>query len=109
MTQFLPPLIMFAITVGFVTLLFIPATAYKFKNELIRFYWAGVWVFLGLIAAFSGGAETLTLLNYDSAIISNAILTGMIISFPLFVAFGWFRLSFSAISSGLKTFRKKIS
>lgn len=102
MIQFLPPLIMFAVTVGFVTLLFVPATAFKFKNELIHFYWAGIWVFLALIAAFSFSAETLFMLDFDSRTMSEAILTAMIVCFPLFVMFGWFRLSLLALSKGIK-------
>jgi len=93
---------MFAITVGFVTLLFVPATAFKFKNELIRFYWAGIWVFLAFIAAFSGGSETLFMLQFDNRLMADAFLRAMIVCFPLFVMFGWFRLSLLALSKGLK-------
>ena len=88
---------MFSITFVFVTLMFIPVTVFKQKNELIRFYWVGVWLFIAMIAAFSGGAETLKLLNYDAGTIPVTFLTSLTACFVLFVMFGWFRLSFSAI------------
>ncbi len=92
---------MFAITLAFVTLFFIPITAFKQKNELIRFYWVGVWVFIAMIAAFAGGSETLKLLHYDVGTVPMALLTSLTVCFVLFVMFGWFRLSFSAISAGI--------
>lgn len=100
--QILPGLVMFAITLAFVTLLFIPVTAFKQKNELIRFYWVGVWVFMAMIAAFSGGSETLTLLHYDVGLVPVALLSALTVCFVIFVVFGWFRLSFSAIAAGVK-------
>jgi len=110
LTQFLPGLIMFTITLVFVTLFFIPVTVFKQKNELIRFYWIGVWVFLAMIAAFAGGAETLLLLNYDPGNVAVALLSALTVCFALFVAFGWFRLSFEAIRRGVtymfKRFRR---
>lgn len=102
LTQILPGLVMFAITVGFVTLMFVPATVFKQKNELINFYWAGIWVFLALIAAFSGGSETLVLFQYESRYIAENILAVIMLCFIIFVTFGWFRLSFKAISAGIK-------
>jgi len=99
--QILPGLIMFAITLACVTLFFIPVTAFKQKNELIRFYWVGVWVFMAMIAAFSGGSETLTLFHYDVGNIPVALLTSLTVCFVLFVMFGWFRLSFAAIAAGV--------
>ena len=102
MIHFLPALVMFAITVAFVTLMFVPATVFKQKNELINFYWVGVWIFMGLIAAFSGGSETLFLLSFDSRIVAEGLLTAIILCFVIFVAFGWFRLSFTAIAAGVK-------
>ncbi len=92
---------MFAITLAFVTLFFIPVTAFKQKNELIRFYWVGVWVFIAMITAFSGGSETLVLLNYDAGNFPIALLSALTACFVLFVVFGWFRLSFAAIRAGI--------
>jgi uncharacterized protein HemY len=104
--QILPGLIMFAITLAFVTLFFIPVTAFKQKNELIQFYWVGVWVFLAMIAAFSGGSETLTLFNYDVGNFPTTLLSSLTICFVLFVMFGWFRLSFAAIRAGISHWMK---
>ena len=99
--QILPGLIMFAITLAFVTLMFIPVTAFKQKNELIRFYWVGIWVFLAMIAAFSGGSETLQSFKYDVGNVPMALLSALTVCFVIFVMFGWFRLSFSAIHAGV--------
>lgn len=93
---------MFAITLAFVTLMFVPVTAFKQKNELIRFYWVGVWLFLAMIAAFSGGSETLALLKYDTGNVPIALLSALTVCFVIFVMFGWFRLSFAAISATVK-------
>lgn len=101
MIQYLPGLIMFSITLLFVTLFFIPVTACKQKNELVRFYWVGVWAFLAMIAAFSGGWETLKLLKYDAGNVPVAMLSALIACFVCFVMFGWFRLSFAAIRAGV--------
>ena len=99
--QILPGLIMFLITLAFVTVFFVPVTAFKQKNELIRFYWVGVWVFIAMIAAFSGGAETLKLFRYDVGNVPVALLTSLTVCFVIFVMFGWFRLSFAAIQAGV--------
>ena len=100
--QYLPSLMMFAITLVFVTLFFIPVTVFKQKNELIRFYWVGIWLFIAMIAAFSGGSQTLLLLDYDAEIVAMAILIPLTVCFVIFVIFGWFRLSFSAIQTGIR-------
>ena len=107
MIQYLPGLIMFLITLLFVTLMFIPVTVFKQKNALIRFYWVGVWFFIAMIAAFSGAAETLKLLNYDAGTIPVAFLTSLTACFVLFVMFGWFRLSFSAIVATVSYWMQK--
>jgi hypothetical protein len=95
---------MFSITLVFVTLLIVPVTAFKQKNELIHFYWVGVWAFLAMIAAFSGGWETLKLLKYDAGNVPVAMLSALIACFVCFVMFAWFRLSFAAIRAGVTRF-----
>ena len=107
LTQLLPGLIMFAITLAFVTLFFVPVTAFKQKNELIRFYWVGVWVFIAMITAFAGGTETLSLLHYDAGNIPLAWLSALLVCFVIFVVFGWFRLSFAAIRAGVSYFFRR--
>jgi len=107
LVHILPGLIMFAITLAFVTLFFIPVTAFKQKNNLIRFYWVGVWVFLAMIAAFSGASQTLTLFHFDAENVATAMLTSLTVCFVIFVMFGWFRLSFSAIRAGIIHWIKK--
>ena len=73
---------MFAITLVFVTLFFIPVTVMKQKNELIRFYWVGTWLFLAMIAAFAGGSQTLLLLDYDADNVATAMLTCLLYTSP---------------------------
>lgn len=107
MIQYLPSLIMFTITLIFATLCFIPITTFKQKNELIRFYWVGAWVFLALIAAFAGAAETLKMLNFEAENVSIALLSALTVCFVLFVMFGWFRLSFAAICAVANLWFKK--
>ena len=97
----LPSLMMFAITLVFVTLFFIPVTIIKQKNELIRFYWVGTWLFLAMIAAFAGGSQTLLLLGFDTDHVATTMLTSLTVCFVLFVMFGWCRLSFSAIQTSI--------
>lgn len=98
---------MFAITLIFVTMFFIPVTTCKQKNELIRFYWVGIWLFMAMITAFAGGSQTLLLLGYDAHNAATAILSSLTVCFVLFVMFGWCRLSFSAIQSGIIYLIKK--
>ncbi|MGB0907053.1 MAG: hypothetical protein ACPGVT_06140 [Maricaulaceae bacterium] len=90
-------LIMFLITLGTVTLLFVPVTRFPAKNELVNFYWAGTWVFLAMIAAFAGAINTLKLIKIDVVQIGNAVLAGTLVTFVLFVMFGWARLSLVAL------------
>lgn len=90
-------LIMFLITVGTATLLFVPMTRFPAKNDLVNFYWAGIWVFLAMIAAFAGGINTLMLIDVDVIKIGNAVLAGTVAAFVIFVMFGWGRLSLVAL------------
>lgn len=105
--QFLPAIIMFSITLIFTTFMFIPVTVFKQKNELIRFYWVGVWVFLALIASFAGGTETLKLMNFDVSNVSLVFLTALTACFVFFVMFAWFRLSYAAIHAAVSHWLKK--
>lgn len=100
MISYIPALIMFLITVGVVSLFIVPVTAFPMKNKLVNFYWAGFWLFLALIAAISGGSNTLMLLRVDAMDTSMNMLAGILASFVLFVVFGWFRLSGKALWLG---------
>ena len=104
----LPALIMFAITVAFVTVFFVPAAAFPQKNELINFYWVGIWVFLGVIAALSGGNQTLGLMDVNTNIVANGVLSAITLCFIIFVVFAWFRLSATAIWAGLRHAKARI-
>jgi len=101
LTHYFPGLIMFMITLAFVSLTFVPVTVFKQKNELVRFYWVGAWVFIAMIAAFAGAAETLALMNYDAGNIPIVMLTALTVCFVLFVVFGWFRLSYAALRAAV--------
>lgn len=108
LSNILPALIMFLITVGLTTLFLVPVTKFPQKNELINFYWAGFWLFLVAIVAISGGVNTLMILDFNTYAFSNAVLFATVICFVLFVMFGWFRLSAMALLAGAKKISKHI-
>ena len=92
---------MFAITAGVTSLLCMPIFAFKLKNKLVNFYWAGVWVFLMLISSVAGAMNTLMLLDVPAEQIATIYLSILTLCFVLFVMFGWFRLSAKAITHGI--------
>jgi len=99
MAHYIPAFIMFIITVIVTSLFFMPVTRFPMKNKLVNFYWCGFWVFLSIITAISGGGNTLMLARIDAYSLSTGMLTGVMVSFVLFVMFAWFRLSGAAIWS----------
>lgn len=101
LTPLLPPLIMFTITVVVVALCFLPAT-YERKSPLLNFYWVGLWLFIGLIAAISGGEQTVMLAGMDSPELALRLQTSVSASFVFFVVFAWFRLSGAALMAGVR-------
>ena len=100
--QYLPGFVMLGVTIAFVSLCFLPATLYPRKNAVANFYWGGIWVFLGVIAALSGGNQTLRGFNYDADRFSDSLLFTIAGLFVFFVVFGWFRLSSVALFYGAK-------
>ena len=107
MTQLLPASIMFFITIGFTSLFFVPVTKFQRKDELVNFYWIGFWLFLALISAIAGAANTLLLLKYDSMAFTDAVLMGVTASFVFFVMFAWARLCGTLFLSSFNRFRIK--
>jgi len=105
MIHIVPPLIMFAITVMFTSLLFAPTVLVRQKNQLIKFYWVGFWLFLVAIASLSGAQNTLSLAGYQSRFVAEPILQGVLAAFIGFVFFGWCRLSGKAFMTFV--FRKR--
>ena len=101
-TQYLPGLIMFGVTVAFVSLCFFPAAVYPRKNATLNFYWFGLWVLMGVIAAVSGAKQTLRGFDYDAALFTDTLLFVVGSLFVFFVVFAWFRLSAGAIFYGFK-------
>jgi len=108
LAQFTPALIMFGITVAFVSLFCVPITAFPMKNKLINFYWAGFWFFLMMIAAFSGSMNALMLAQIDAEGFGTVCLTTLTLCFTIFVAFGWFRLSSKALATGISRGLQKL-
>lgn len=100
-TPFLPPLIMFTITVVVVGLCFLPAT-YERKSPLVNFYWVGLWLFIGLIAAIAGGEQTVMLAGMESPALAIKLQTSVSVCFVIFVIFAWFRLSGAALVAGAR-------
>lgn len=101
LSSLLPPLIMFAITVIVVTLCFLPAT-YERKSPLLNFYWVGLWLFIGLIAAIAGGEQTVMLAGMESPELAIRLQTAVSVCFVIFVIFAWFRLSGAALMMGVR-------
>lgn len=101
LSAYLPSLIMFAITVGFVSLCFLPAT-FERQSKLINFYWVGFWLFLGLIAAISGATQTVLLAGVDASFLSARLQTAASLCFVIFVMFAWVRLSGAALVTGVR-------
>ncbi|MGB6231443.1 MAG: hypothetical protein WBF53_15115 [Litorimonas sp.] len=101
MMQILPPTIMFAITVAIVSLCFVPAT-YERPSKVLNFYWVGVWMFIGLIAAISGGEQTIRLAGYDPTELATRLQIAATLCFMIFVVFGWVRLSSLLLISGVR-------
>lgn len=95
---FTPTMIMFFLTVGFSAVFFFPSLRFPAKNALVNFYWSGLWVFLALIVAVSGAKETLTLAGQDVSVFSMALTTALIVTFVMFIMFGWARLALKGVS-----------
>lgn len=101
LSSLIPALIMFAITVTIVTLCFLPAT-YERKSPLLNFYWVGLWMFIGLIAAIAGGEQTVMLAGLESPDLAIRLQRSVSVCFVLFVIFAWFRLSGAALVAGVR-------
>ncbi|MEM9601183.1 MAG: hypothetical protein AAF926_09180 [Pseudomonadota bacterium] len=101
LSAYLPALIMFSITVSFVSLCFLPAT-FERRSKLVNFYWVGFWLFLGLIAAISGATQTVLLAGMDADFLALRLQTAATLCFVIFVMFAWLRLSGAAFMAGAR-------
>ena len=90
--QLIAMAIMFMITVGFASLLFLPVTCFSQKSKVVNFYWSGFWIFLAVITGTAGASSSLMILGMENQAFSDTVLTGMLLSFVLFVVVGWFHL-----------------
>ncbi len=102
--QPLPAFIMFTVTTAIVAVFLIPAS-YERKSALVNFYWVGVWLFLALLAAVSGGEQIVRFLGLDGHNVAVRLQTAILVCFPIFVIFAWARLSGAALIYGLKRIR----
>ena len=93
MLQLIPASIMFVFTFAFASVFLIPATSYSPKNAVVGFYWNGVWAFLSAICAFAGAQQTLGMLDIPAKVTGDVFLQILILTFVIFVVFGWFRLA----------------
>ncbi len=91
--QYIAAAIMFFITIGFTATFCFPALKFRQKNQLVQFYWVGVWVFLGAITSLSGAQTILVILGQDVERFATAILFGITAAFVVFVMFAWARLA----------------
>lgn len=101
LTSTLPSLIMFSITVVVTSACFLPAT-YERKSKLLNFYWVGVWLFIGLIAAIAGGEQTVRLAGFGSTEFALRLQFAATLCFVIFVVFAWIRLSGVALLAGAR-------
>jgi len=108
MLHLMPSAIMFLFTVAFASLFLIPVTSYTPKNLVAGFYWNGVWAFLSAICAVAGADQTLMLLKYPARGAGELALQILLITFILFVVFGWFRLMGTAALHGLQRVLAKV-
>lgn len=103
--QFTAVLIMFAITVVFASLLFVPVTCFARKSRLVNFYWSGFWILLAVIAAMAGGNSILTILGQSEPFIAQKVFPMMVALYVCFVIVGWFHLSGKAAMAILSRVR----
>ena len=90
MIHYLPPLIMFLVTVGVVALFVLPIKRVRPESGVLRFYWRGVWLFLVAITCVAGAMNTLVLLGIDVVSETEAGLNLLLPAFVVFVVVGWF-------------------
>jgi len=88
-----PAVIMFMFTIAFASAFLIPMTSYAPKNALARFYWRGIWVFLSTICSFAGAGQTLNMLGFPAQATAESFLQILLLTFVIFVVFGWLRLA----------------
>ena len=93
MLHYVPAFIMFMFTVGFASLFLFPAIKFQPKNELVGFYWRGLWIFLAGICAVAGAGNTLLLADFAAENVSQAFSLAVLVSFVFFIVFAWFRLA----------------
>lgn len=93
---------MFFITIGFTALFWLPALKFMQKNELVKFYWMGLWGFISGLAALAGAQAVLIILGQDVQRFATAILFGVTSAFVLFVVFAWGRLTLKGVSAVVK-------
>ena len=103
----MPALTMFILTAGFAGVFMIPVTSYSPKDNIVGFYWRGVWLFLAMICAVAGGVETVNFLGLSAEPTGQVLLTMLLLTFVLFVVFGWFRLAGKAFLYGAKRLLKR--
>jgi len=104
MLHITPAVIMFTFTIAFASVFLIPMTAYAPKNNVANFYWRGTWVFLSTICSFAGAGQTLSMLGYPAQATADAFLQVLLLTFIIFVVFGWFRLAGKAALYAVKRF-----
>lgn len=104
MLHITPAVIMFTFTIAFASVFLIPMTTYAPKNKVARFYWRGIWVFLSTICSFAGAGQTLSMLGYPVQTTAETFLQILLLTFIIFVVFGWFRLAGKAALYGVQKF-----
>jgi hypothetical protein len=98
---------MFVFTVAFAGVFLIPVTNIDFKKPVLQFYWRGFWIFLSMICAITGSANTLLLAKIPVAETAQAAEIAILMAFILFIVIAWFHLAGKAAWVGLTRFLHK--
>lgn len=93
MLQFVPAIIMFIFTVAFAGVFLIPATNVTMKTPVLSFYWRGFWIFLAMICAISGSANTLLMAQMPVEHTAEYAQIGIVGAFIGFVILAWVHLA----------------
>lgn len=95
--QILAISVMFFITIGVTALFCLPILKTAQKDEIVRFYWCGLWFYLCGLVSLSGAKVMLEMAGQLKHNFAQSILLGVTCSFIFFVVFAWGRLALRGV------------
>lgn len=102
MLHYMPAIVMFIFTVAFAGAFLIPVTNVDIKKPVLLFYWRGVWIFLSMICAVAGSANTLLLAKMPVAETAEIAQAAILMAFIAFIVIAWFHLAGQAAWIGIR-------